>query len=74
VYAWTPEDYKVSEIMQDYFANFIKTGNPNGGSLPKWPTVNSGNTVQVMHLDVNTRVEPEQQGARYQFLNQFFQK
>jgi para-nitrobenzyl esterase len=26
VYDWRPEDYKVSEIMQAYFANFIKTG------------------------------------------------
>src|SRR5262249_33939474 len=25
VYAWTPDDYKVSEIMQAYFANFIKS-------------------------------------------------
>jgi carboxylesterase type B len=36
VYAWTPDDYKVSETMQSYFANFIKTGNPNGTDLPTW--------------------------------------
>ena len=30
VYAWTPDDYKVSETMQEYFANFVKTGDPNG--------------------------------------------
>jgi carboxylesterase type B len=35
-YAWTPADYKVSATMESYFANFIKTGNPNGAALPKW--------------------------------------
>ena len=28
VFAWTPDDYKVSAIMQQYFANFIKTAQP----------------------------------------------
>src|SRR5207244_5158015 len=34
VYDWTPDDHKVSKVMQEYFANFIKTGNPNGTGLP----------------------------------------
>ena len=37
VYAWTPDDYKVSGIMEGYFANFVKTGNPNGPGLPPGP-------------------------------------
>ncbi len=69
VYAWTPDDYKVSKVMQAYFANFIKTGNPNGPGLPNWSAAN-GNTVQVMHIDVNTRQEPDQTRARYLFLDQ----
>ncbi|HYE74607.1 MAG TPA: carboxylesterase/lipase family protein, partial [Blastocatellia bacterium] len=52
VYAWTPDDYKVSKVMQEYFANFIKTGNPNGKGLPEWPTFSSN---QRMIIDVNTR-------------------
>ena len=36
VFAWTDEDYKVSKVMQNFFANFIKTGNPNGANLPEW--------------------------------------
>ena len=33
---WTPEDYALSERMLDYWANFMKTGDPNGGGLPDW--------------------------------------
>jgi para-nitrobenzyl esterase len=69
VYAWTEEDYKVSRIMQEYFANFIKKGDPNGAGLPAWPAVNTSNTVPVMHINVNTRVEPEKHRERYLFLD-----
>ncbi len=71
VYAWTPDDYKVSRVMQEYFANFIKTGNPNGAGLPNWPTFDSG---QRMTIDVDTRAEREKVRARYQFLEQFYVK
>ena len=30
VYDWQPEDYKVSAIMQEYFANFVKPGTQMG--------------------------------------------
>jgi para-nitrobenzyl esterase len=69
VYAWTPDDYKVSEVMQSYFANFIKTGNPNGAGLPNWPAVGGGD-AQVMRLDVESRADPEKHRARYLFLDQ----
>ncbi|HZS05525.1 MAG TPA: carboxylesterase/lipase family protein [Blastocatellia bacterium] len=69
VYAWTPDDYKVSKVMQEYFANFIKTGNPNGAGLPNWPRFDTG---QRLIIDVNTRAEPEKVRARYQFLDQFY--
>ncbi|RDC65017.1 carboxylesterase/lipase family protein [Adhaeribacter pallidiroseus] len=74
VYAWTPEDYKVSETMQRYFANFIKTGNPNATGLPNWPATTKTNPVQVMHLDVTTVAKPEQHQERYQLLDQLQSK
>src|SRR5206468_3664581 len=45
VFAWTPDDYTVSKTIQNYFANFIKTGNPNGAGLPQWPEINGKNPV-----------------------------
>ncbi len=73
-FAWTPDDYKVSKIMEEYFANFIKTGNPNGGGLPTWPAINKSTAVPVMHIDVSTRVEPEQHRDRYLFLDRYAKK
>ncbi len=69
VFAWTPDDYQVSKTMQGYFANFIKTGNPNGAGLPTWPAASQQNG-QVLRLDVATKAEPDQTRARYQYLEQ----
>jgi para-nitrobenzyl esterase len=71
VYAWTPDDYKVSKVMQEYFANFVKTGDPNGKSLPAWPKYSAG---QRIIIDVNTRAEDLKVRSRYEYLDQFYQK
>lgn len=73
-YAWTPDDYKVSELMQNYFANFIKTANPNGPGLPAWPVLKPGTPAQFIRIDVNTRAEAEKTRERYLFLDQFSAK
>lgn len=69
VFAWTPDDYQVSKIMQGYFANFIKTGNPNSAGLPQWPAASQQNG-QYLRLDVTTKAEADQTRSRYQFLEQ----
>ena len=71
VYAWTKEDYKVSELLQGYFANFIRKGDPNGAGLSRWPAVSQGGAVQVMRIAVDSRVEDDRHRARYLFLDQF---
>lgn len=74
VYDWQPDDYQVSTIMQNFFANFIKTGNPNGLGVPAWPAVNNSKAVEVMHINVNTGAEAEQHHDRYLFMDKLVKK
>jgi para-nitrobenzyl esterase len=73
VFAWTPDDFRVSETMQGYFANFVRTGDPNGAGLPRWPVgaPSERGPVQRMRIDVVSRAEPEPR-ARYLFLDRFY--
>lgn len=74
VYEWTQDDYKVSSVMEEYFANFVKSGNPNGEGLPNWPASNSGSPSQLMHIDVTPRAEPETHRDRYLVLDRLAAK
>jgi para-nitrobenzyl esterase len=72
VYAWATEDERLSELMQAYYANFAKTGDPNAAGLCQWPPASHGDSIPVMQLDVEPHVEPEQHRERYLFLDRFF--
>jgi len=68
VYAWIESDRKVSATMREYFANFIKRGDPNGPGLPEWPAANHGSEVRLMRIDVDSRTEAEAHRDRYLLL------
>lgn len=72
VFDWTPEDYKVSETMMNYFANFIKSGNPNGPDLPEWNKVLGTDTnPTLINIDIETKSQTEND-ARYHFHDRYF--
>lgn len=73
VYAWTPADRETSRIMQGYFANFIKHGNPNGKSLPHWPAVreSDGGLLREV-IDAHAHVDVDRGAARQAFLQVYF--
>jgi para-nitrobenzyl esterase len=73
-YAWEPDDRKVSETMQGYFVNFIKTGNPNGPGLPNWPAYDAKTDYMRMRIDVVSKAEPEPDRARYLVLDAILAK
>jgi para-nitrobenzyl esterase len=70
VYAWTDEDEQLSELMQQYYANFVRSGDPNGPGLPRWQPANEGDTAQLMRLDMEPASEPDRHRARYLLLDE----
>lgn len=47
IYQWAEQDYQVSALMQDYFVNFIKNGDPNGKMGTKWPKFSEGKQLVI---------------------------
>ncbi len=66
LYAWTDDDRKVSATMSGYFANFIKTGDPNGGGWPVWPKASRDPAeIRRQIIDVDSRSVPFPEQRRY---------
>ncbi len=64
-YKWEPADHEISKVMQAYFVNFVKTGNPNGAGLPEWPAYNAATNYQRMRIDEKSQAAPETDRERY---------
>jgi para-nitrobenzyl esterase len=60
-----PEDEALARIMNAYWVNFAKTGNPNGNGLPKWPIYNSkSNEILDIQSDGKPVGKPDPRKAR----------
>ena len=74
-YDWQEEDYAISKLFLSYYANFCKTGNPNGEGLPKWTVITKDNldNAPVMKIDVESKevASPERENA-YRTLEKFY--
>lgn len=74
VYEWTADDYKVSEIGVEYFANFIKTGNPNGKKMVNWPVNSNQGEMNIMEINIQPKTYKEPHRDRYLFLDKQYRK
>jgi len=46
----TTEDMKLSDLMDSYWVNFARTGDPNSAGLPEWPAFDTGK-MSTMFFD-----------------------
>ena len=74
-YDWNEDDYAISKLFLTYYANFCKTGNPNGKGLPQWTAITKENldAAPVMKIDVESKIiaSPEKENA-YRTLEKFY--
>ena len=71
---WRSEDRALSELIRKYWANFARSGNPNGPGLPKWPKYKPNVDTQVMYLNAQSKAEKDAQRERYLFLQKAWSK
>ena len=66
-----PEDQAVSTLLQGYWLNFMRTGEPNGPALPQWPRFEA-KVGKVMALGIHAEaVWPASSSDRYQALRDY---
>ncbi|NOT73521.1 MAG: carboxylesterase family protein [Cyclobacteriaceae bacterium] len=71
----TTQEKELARVMNTYWANFARTGNPNGKDLPVWPLYdNMKEEILDIDLDGNVVVKPDPRKARLNVIEKAFKK
>ena len=55
---YNDSDRKLADLFSDYFANFIRTGDPNGEGLPAWEQSADGTNVMLLGDEQKMTADP----------------
>jgi para-nitrobenzyl esterase len=69
----TAEEKELARIMNTYWVNFAKSGNPNGKDLPVWPQYKTGNE-EILDIDLDGKAVagPDPRKARFNVIEKAF--
>ena len=70
----TDADRKVADTMSSYWANFIKTGNPNGPGLAHWPTTTEAPGMTMEVGDKNAPIPVAGSKEKQNFFEKYYTK
>jgi para-nitrobenzyl esterase len=69
----TSDEKELARIMNTYWTNFAKTGNPNGKNLPAWPLYET-QKEEILDIDLNGKAvgKPDPRKARLNVIEKVF--
>ncbi len=67
---YSEKDYELSEIMQQYWVNFAKTGNPNGDGLPEWK-MRTADQDKLLQLDTEIKMIDNPNAELYKIIDMY---
>ena len=71
----TEAEYELAQKMNQYWINFVKTGNPNGNGLPNWPAYNKQNQDMLdVELDGKIISKPDPRKTRFDVIEKAMKK
>jgi para-nitrobenzyl esterase len=69
------EEKELARVMNTYWTNFAKTGNPNGKGVPNWPQSDT-KKEEILNVDLDGKVQskPDPRKDRLNVIEKAFKK